>query len=93
MKNSRGSTSTTLESAAPTTRACGVLIPLTRKKLAVRTLARAVRPPATGQFEKLAVGLPGAVRPPWTERAQKRFTLLTSTPTLVKVANDGLEVC
>jgi hypothetical protein len=31
MKNSRGSTSTTLESAAPTSGARGVLIPLTRK--------------------------------------------------------------
>jgi hypothetical protein len=56
-------------------------------------LVRAVRPPATGQFEKLAVGLPRAVRPPWAERAQKPFHLLTSTPTRVEVAKDGLEVC
>jgi hypothetical protein len=63
IKNSRGSTLATLESATPTSGARGVLIPLTRK-LAIRTLARAVRPAASGQFEKLAVGLPGAVRPP-----------------------------
>jgi hypothetical protein len=54
-------------------------------------MVRAVRPPASGQFEKPAVGLPGAVRPP--PRAQKPFSLLTSTPTRVEVATDGLEVC
>jgi hypothetical protein len=62
-------------------------------KLADRTLARAVRPPASGEFEKLVVGLPGAVRPPWVERAPKPFSLLTSTPTHVEVTKDGLEVC
>jgi hypothetical protein len=62
-------------------------------KLAIRTLVRAVRPPATGQFEKLVVGLPRAVRPPWVERAQKPFSLHTSTPTRVEVAKGGLEVC
>jgi hypothetical protein len=61
--------------------------------LAVRTLARAVRPPSTDQFEKLVVGLPGAVRPPWEDRAPKPFSLLTGTPTRVEVAKDGLEVC
>jgi hypothetical protein len=66
---------------------------LSKGKLAVRTLARAVRPPASGQFEKLAVGLPGAVRLPLAERAQKPFTLPTSTPTRVEVAKVGLEVC
>jgi hypothetical protein len=92
MKNSRGSTSTTLESAAPTSGARGYLYP-SQGKLAVRTLARAVRPSATDQFEKVAVGLPGAVRPPWAERTQIPFSLLPNTPTHVEVAKDGLEVC
>jgi hypothetical protein len=56
-------------------------------------LVRAVRPPPNGHFEKLAVGLSGAVRPPWAERAQKPFSLLTSTPTRVEMAKAGLEVC
>jgi hypothetical protein len=43
----------------------GYLYP-SQGKLAVRILARAVRPPLNSQFEKLTVGLPGAVRPlPW----------------------------
>jgi hypothetical protein len=46
MKNSRGSTSATLESAAPTSGARGVLIS-SQGKLAVSILARAVRPPPT----------------------------------------------
>jgi hypothetical protein len=33
-------------------------------KLVIRTLARAVRPPASGQFEKLAIGLPGRLDRP-----------------------------
>ena len=70
----------------------GYLYP-SQRKLAVRTLVRAVRPPAFGQFEKVAVGLPEAVRPPWAERAQKPFSLLTSTPRRVEVAKVGLEVC
>jgi hypothetical protein len=70
----------------------GYLYP-SKGKLVVRTLASAVRPPATSQFEKLAVGLPGAVRLPWVERAPKPFTLLTSTPTRVEVVKVGLEVC
>jgi hypothetical protein len=77
----------------------GYLYP-SQGKLAVSILARAVRPRPNGQFEKLAVGLsgavrplPGAVRPPWVERAQKPFSLLTSTPTRIEVAKDGLEVC
>jgi hypothetical protein len=56
-------------------------------------LVRAVRSPSSSQFEKLAVGLPGAVRLPWAERAPKPLSLLTSTPTRVEVAKDGLEVC
>jgi hypothetical protein len=86
------STSTTLESATPTSGSRGYLYPL-QGKLVVRTLARAVRPPASGQFEKLVVRQPGAVRPPWVERAPKLFSLLTSTPTCVEVATVGLEVC
>jgi hypothetical protein len=43
----QGSTSATLESAAPTSGARGVLIPLTRK-LAVSSLTKAVRPPGQG---------------------------------------------
>jgi hypothetical protein len=66
----QGSTSTTLESSAPTSGARGYLYPL-QGKLVISTLARAVRPPASGQFEKLVVGQPGAVRPPWVERAPK----------------------
>jgi hypothetical protein len=46
IKNSKGSTSATLKSAAPTSGAHGVLIPLTRKT--VRTLARVVKPPGQG---------------------------------------------
>jgi hypothetical protein len=69
----------------------GYLYP-SQGKLVVRTLARAVRLPATDQFEKLAVGLPGAVRPPWAERASKPFSILISTPTCVEVEKDGLEV-
>jgi hypothetical protein len=52
----------------------------------------AVRPPASGPFEKLAVGQPGAVRPPWAERAPKPFSLLSSTITLAEVTKVGLEV-
>jgi hypothetical protein len=70
----------------------GYLYP-SQGKLGVRTLARAVRPPTSGQFEKLVVGLPRAVRPLWAKRAPKPFSLLTSTPTLVEVAKVGLEVC
>jgi hypothetical protein len=64
-----------------------------QQKLVVTTLAKVVRPPASDRFEKLAIGLPEAVRPLWAERAPKPFTLLTSTPTRVEVAKVGLEVC
>jgi hypothetical protein len=67
---------------------------------AVRRLVGAVRPPPNGQFEKLAFGLLGAVRPPlgavrppWAESALKPFSLLTSISTRVEMAKAGLEVC
>jgi hypothetical protein len=63
-------------------------------------LVRAVRPSATNQFEKLAIGCLGAVRPPpevvrppWTERPQKPFSLLTNTSRYGEVAMVGLKVC
>jgi hypothetical protein len=70
----------------------GYLYP-SQEKLVVRTLARAVRLPASGQFQKLVVGLPGAVRTPLVERAQEPFSLLARTPRCVEVAKVGLEVC
>jgi hypothetical protein len=66
----------------------GYLYP-SQRKLAVRTLARVVRPPASGQFEKLAVGLPRMVRLPWPERPQEPFSLLTSTPRGFEVLRVG----
>jgi hypothetical protein len=51
MKNSRGCTSATLEPTTKQMEIVGYLYP-SQGKLDIRTLARAVRPPATGQFEK-----------------------------------------
>jgi hypothetical protein len=69
----------------------GYLYP-SQGKVAVSSLRKAVRPPPNSQFEKLAVGLLGAVRPPLAERALKPCSLLTSISTRVEMEKAGLEV-